>query len=99
MENDLNTALAVSLVQNKPVGMDVVDYVTGIQSKIMEKETELFFQVRLYKITIFCNIEGNVKNLNLSLDYYLNIARHDFSAKGIFQFFSYNLYLCENIVF
>jgi len=46
MESDLNTALAVTFIQNKPVGMDIVDYVTSVQSKIMEKETELFFQVR-----------------------------------------------------
>lgn len=47
MENEMNMALAVSLIQNKPVGMDIVDYVTSVQSKIMEKETELFFQVSL----------------------------------------------------
>lgn len=47
MENDLNTALAVSIIQNKPIGMNIVDYVTRIQSEILEKETELFFQVRL----------------------------------------------------
>lgn len=52
MESDLNTALAVSLIQNKPVGMDIVDYVTSIQSKIIEKESELFFQVGTYGITI-----------------------------------------------
>lgn len=45
MENDLNTALAISLIQKKPKGMDIVDYVTGVQSKIMEKESELFFKV------------------------------------------------------
>eukprot|EP00102_Acyrthosiphon_pisum_P025101 XP_016662311.1 PREDICTED: uncharacterized protein LOC107884525 [Acyrthosiphon pisum] len=44
MESDLNTALAISFIQNKPVGMDIVDYVTSVQSKIMEKESELFFQ-------------------------------------------------------
>lgn len=48
MESDLSTALAVSIIQNKPSGMDVVDYVTSIQSKIMEKENELFFQVSLF---------------------------------------------------
>lgn len=46
MENDLKTALAVSLIRNKPDGLDITDYVTSIQSKIMEKESELFFQVR-----------------------------------------------------
>lgn len=45
METDLNTALAVSLIQKKPIGMDIVDYVIDVQSRIMEKETELFFQV------------------------------------------------------
>lgn len=45
MESDLNTALAVTFIQNKPVEMDIVDYVTSVQSKIMEQETELFFQV------------------------------------------------------
>lgn len=45
METDLNTTLAVSLIQKKPIGMDIVDYIDGVQSKIMEKENELFFQV------------------------------------------------------
>lgn len=48
MENDLKTALAVSLIRNKPDGIDIADYVTSIQSKIMEKESELFFQVRYF---------------------------------------------------
>lgn len=47
MESDLNTALAVNLIRNKPVGIDIVDYVTSVQTKIMEKESELFFQVRI----------------------------------------------------
>lgn len=45
MENDFKTALAVSFIQNKPDGTDIVDYVTSVQSKIMKKETELFFEV------------------------------------------------------
>jgi len=48
MVSDLNTALAVTFIQNKPVGIDIVDYVTSVQSKIMAKETELFFQVRKF---------------------------------------------------
>ncbi|XP_026819801.1 uncharacterized protein LOC113558518 [Rhopalosiphum maidis] len=44
MESDLNTALAVTLIRNKPVGMDIVDYVTSVQSNIMKEETDLFFQ-------------------------------------------------------
>jgi hypothetical protein len=47
MDNDLNTALAVSIIKNKPIGMNSVDYVTSIQSKIIKKETELFFKVCL----------------------------------------------------
>jgi len=48
MESDLNTALAVTLIRNKPVGMDIVDYVTSVQSNIMKEETDLFFQVRKF---------------------------------------------------
>lgn len=47
MESDLNTAtaLSVSLLQNKPHGMDAVAFVTAIQSKILERQNEQFFQV------------------------------------------------------
>jgi len=48
MECDLNTELAVTLIRNKPVGMDIIDYVTSIQSKIMKEESDLFFQVRKF---------------------------------------------------
>jgi len=48
MECDLNTELAVTLIRNKPVGMDIVDYVTSVQSKIMKEESDLFFQVRKF---------------------------------------------------
>jgi len=56
MENDLNTALAVTLIRNKPLGMDIVDYVTSVQSKIMERESDLFFEVSLIDI---CYTIGN----------------------------------------
>jgi len=52
MESDLSMALAMSLIQNKPAGMDIVDYVTSVKSKIMEKDNELFFQVSLIDIFI-----------------------------------------------
>lgn len=45
MEYDLDTALAVSLIHSKPDGMDIVDYITGIQTKIVEKESKLFVEV------------------------------------------------------
>lgn len=45
MDNNLNTALAICLIKNKPDEMDIVDYVTSIQSKVIEKESELFFKV------------------------------------------------------
>lgn len=45
MENDLDTALAVSLIHSKPDGMDIVDYITGVQTKIMEKKNKLFVEV------------------------------------------------------
>lgn len=45
MNSEINTALAISLIQQKPVGMDTVDYVTSVQSKVLEKESELFFKV------------------------------------------------------
>lgn len=47
MDSDLNTAtaLAVSLIQNTPYGMDTVAFVTAIQSKILERQNEQFFQV------------------------------------------------------
>lgn len=52
MDSDLSTALALSLKQNKPPGMDIVDYVTSIQSKILEKEEELFYKVNLINIIL-----------------------------------------------
>jgi len=52
MESELNTVLAMSLIQNKPAGMDIVDYVMSVQSKIMEKKSELFFEVGLKHIFI-----------------------------------------------
>jgi len=60
MESDLNMALAMSLIQNKPAGMDIVDYVTSVKSKIMEKDNELFFQVSLIKFFIFFNNKGQL---------------------------------------
>lgn len=47
MESDIDTTLAMSLIKNKPDGIDIVDYVISTQSKIMEKENELFFKVIL----------------------------------------------------
>lgn len=50
MKSDIDTTLAMSLIKNKPDGMDIVDYVISTQSKIMEKENELFFKVSLIAI-------------------------------------------------
>lgn len=47
MKSDIDTTLAMSLIKNKPDGMDIVDYVISTQSKITEKENELFFKVIL----------------------------------------------------
>lgn len=43
--SDFDTALAISIVQQKPDGMDLMDYVISVQTKIMKRENELFFRV------------------------------------------------------
>lgn len=49
MERDSKTELTVPLVRNKPAEMDVMDYVSSVQSTTIKNENELFFQVSLIK--------------------------------------------------
>lgn len=56
MEQDMKTALAVSLIQSKPDDIDIVDYVVNIQTKIMNEENERFVEVFMKKIFILIHI-------------------------------------------
>lgn len=63
MESDLKTPLTVPLVPNKLAEMDIMDYVTSVQSTTMKKENDLFFQVsfinNLKKIKKYMKVIGS----------------------------------------